>query len=1333
MTSVPDALRSAPEWYPQIGMRRVIFGQVITATDVERLPPDDGAVAFVRLCGALIGAALTERASSLTLPDISERVNVPDGGVDASYTAPIGLDITEAGGLVGPGTTFYQFKYRDSTAATRGALFNRIVQKLRQDLRGAPPEADRYVLMTNLELSRDHRRRLREALIEAHPPMATKVVVVWGAAEIAQALNATPRVRHVFFSGSGLCTLDTAKSELRAAYEQVGWPAFVGREVERRAIESFADDPGVRYLELVGVRYSGRTRLVIEALEKRGASVVWASEPEVATLDVFRELDSHEFPGILVVDGCTPATLREIRDRALSRQRLKTIGIATGGERAAWWAELGRIVVDRLPYGDAARLVRSVLPRVAPLQESWVIEAAGSVPGLILHVAALLRDGAVSPASDPDDVQRRLGDFLYDQYMNGLSPDAQTALAAASLLSAVGVAGDVRREAEAVSAALGIATGTLERALDELKDRGLVRRRGRFVEVVPPRLAEEVASRALSRPDATIAELRLRLTDDAFLRFLERLRSLPSDTSSRTIASILGVGGWFRDLDSLETGARRFEMLAPAAPEEALRCFERLLGPLSTEQLLTRVTGDFRRSVVFALDELALHSRTFGGAARLLLALAEAENENWGNNARGTFVSLFHWNHPEVSASLPVRQEVLEEGTSFGSAARRAIVAKACGTAFSEHSVVLHHAKGPAVPEEPGRPRTWEEVRRYGEGILAILGRLIADPDAVVREEAATSFLEVVQPFVTLSLPPDGFHPLGGGALEILERVGREAGSARQRSRVVSRLELIAENLRDHAEATPEGTAVTALDRVRSLVEVLTRRTLQDRLWHWVGPRTWGQEVAEESADSNGREVQALAAELVAKPEAFLEALPWLTSEDAEHRSLLFRELGQLDRGKRLLDPLLGEPGDQFWAQALAVYFQGWHEAEPDRAGRVLDALIASRPDLFVGTLAATMYLPTSSETARRVQQIAGQGLMPRHELARQVAFGIAWDRLSASDAEALIASIDDQTAETRSALLHAIRIRLARGAEISAGLEVRGWSFLESSLPVDEEQTRNRGWDALAAKIGQRDPRRLLALFTRLLQHSVSAGRRRFQMSNDLALTWKTLLGKERQGVLEVLLELSLTSDPPYWLDWTLSKEIRPDEDLATLLAFAECKGIEGARAVAEVVDPEKPGFWRLAREFLTRWGQDERLAAKLASRTLSGSWFGSAVPLISGRIRSARALVSDPDPKVVRWAQVVLADLEEWRKSAAREDREEWIWDQPISRAELQSMLERKDTSERLWAIGRLLKDAPETRVQELLTPEDILDALPRLGHLDERTRRKWEAWARHWSRAD
>jgi hypothetical protein len=1322
------------QWYSQIGMKPAIFGEPVTAIDVERLPADNGAIAFVRLCGSLIGAALAERAGSFTLPEISERINVPDGGVDACYTAPPSLEISETGGLVGPGTTNYQFKYRDPTAAPRSLLLRRLVRRLRQELARTPPGGDRYVLVTNLDLSGGERRRLREALIDAHPPLASRVMVVWGATEIALALNATPRLRHLFFSGSRLCTLDTAKSELRAVYESVGWPAFVGREAERQVIERFAEDSGgARYLEVVGARYSGRTRLVIEALEARSVRVVWASEPEAAAPEVFRELDADDPATVLVVDGCTPRALRDIRDHALSRQRLKTLAISTGGEGDVWWAESGRVAVDRLQYGDAAKLVGSVLPRAAPLQESWVIEAAGGLPGLILHVAALLRERAVSPASDPEAVQHRLGRLLIEQYTSGLSPEAREGLTAVSILSVVGVEGDVSDELEAVSRALGVDARAFHRARDELEDQGIVRRRGRFVEVVPPRLAEELASRALRNPETIVAELRLRLTDPAFLRFLERLRALPGDISQRVARAILGPGGWFPDFDSLKDSASRFESLVATAPGDALRCLERVLQPLSTEELRTRVTGNLRRSVVCALDDLALGSSTFEGAARLLLALAEAENEEWGNNAREVFGVLFHWNHPEVAAALPVRQAVLDEEANSERAARRTIVAKACGAAFGRHSIILHHAKGAAVPEGPGVPATWADVHRYGEGVLAILERLLVDPDLAVSDEAVTSLLQVTEPFVRLSLLPDALHPLGRKALDTVEGVGRKAASARQRSRVVSQLELMAENLRERADAISQDTVAMALHHVRSLIEALTTRTLKDRLWRWIGPRTWEQETAARGEDSSHEEIEMLARELVATPKAFLDELPWLTSEDAEHRWTLFRALGRVDLGASLFEALLDRPGDQFWAPALAAYLQGWHGAEPQQAESALDNLIGSRPDLSAGALAATLSLSISPLTVRRVQRIAELARIPRSELAHQVASGLAWDQLSPSDAETLLASIDDDTAETRSALRNAIRFRLLRGAEMNAGLEAMGWELLDRDLPTGEDRGRDPGWDTLAAALGERDSRRLLGLFTRVVQESLAREGRRFEVPGGLPRTWRMLRQKERHAILRTLLDLRLIADPPHWLDWTLSGEVRPEEDSPFLLAFAEEKGVEGARIVARVVDPRKPGFWRLARALLAGWGHDNRLAARLRGQVLTGAWSGSPLPMIADRIRCARELTADTDPRVVRWAQALVTDLEQWRETATRQDREDWIWDQPIKRAELDGMLACKGSPERMWAIARLLADAPESRVRELLTPDDILAALPRLEYLDERTRHKWEAWARHWSRAD
>jgi hypothetical protein len=206
------------------------------------------------------------------------------------------------------------------------------------------------------------------------------------------------------------------------------------------------------------------------------------------------------------------------------------------------------------------------------------------------------------------------------------------------------------------------------------------------------------------------------------------------------------------------------------------------------------------------------------------------------------------------------------------------------------------------------------------------------------------------------------------------------------------------------------------------------------------------------------------------------------------------------------------------------------------------------------------------------------------------------------------------------------------------------------------------------------------------------------------------------------------MVPDAPYWLDSTLSSTIEPLQDRETLLRFAEETGPEAARVIALTVAAEKAGFWMLARELVARWGQDQVVNDRLLDAVTSGA--GSVLPLIQERMTHARELLKDPDTLVKRWAQEVVTALEDWRRRAEREDLEEWIWDHRIPRTELEAMLEKTDSPERLWAIARLLKDAPKERVLELLTPAEILDALPKLSRLDERTRQMWEAYARHWS---
>jgi hypothetical protein len=269
-----------------------------------------------------------------------------------------------------------------------------------------------------------------------------------------------------------------------------------------------------------------------------------------------------------------------------------------------------------------------------------------------------------------------------------------------------------------------------------------------------------------------------------------------------------------------------------------------------------------------------------------------------------------------------------------------------------------------------------------------------------------------------------------------------------------------------------------------------------------------------------------------------------------------------------------------------------------------------------------------------------------------------------------------------------------------------------------------------LAAKLGKQDPERLLSLIESAEKEHVQD--QQAPLDDQLPLVWGMLTAQNRQGLLRMLLRLAMDPNASHWIGWQLSQMIDPSKDQGVLLDSAREGGVDGARLVALNLDADKPGFWELARELLVNWGGDERVYHRLLSHLGAGSWSGSAVPMITARLEKATALLNDPHPKVAAWAQEAASGLEDWHRRAEREDREEWIWDYRIRRSELEAMLTKRDSPERLWAIGRLLEDAPEERVRELLSPAEILEALTKLNQLDEQTRQKWEGWARHWSRS-
>jgi DNA-binding transcriptional ArsR family regulator len=1308
-------------------MKPKLFGQAVTTEDIARAPAESGPTALVRLCGALIGTALGDRIGTFTLPEITERIHVPDGGIDARYTAPDHLTVTETGGLVGPGRTVFQFKYRDTTRMPRSRLVAELIRSVRDDLARSSPECDRYVLMTNVDLIPSQRKALSEAIAGRLPGLGTPPII-WGAAELALQLNEAPHLRNLFFADGSLCTLDFAAEELKSAYRSVGCPAFRGRGAELEAIGSFVADAEARLLKVFGPRHVGKTRLVIEALSDRGGLVVWSGTPVAATLELFRDLDAEDRDVVLVVDRCDPTAAARLAEYANERRRLKTIVIVAGASTGSGLGQARVLNVTPLSEDDSLRLVQEVAPGLSFGQVSWIAEVAGGLPGLLLYASALVREAGVSTEEPSSSVRVRLASLVAESHLRDLDPSLRSALTVVALLPVLGVAAEAARELDAVSQALGLSGDTVQQHLPALRQAGLVQDRGRFVEVVPPLLGEHLVSEQLGRLERLLVDLELDLLDHpgAFLRFLERVRDIDRPEVRSTVAGLLSRSGWFPDLASLVRNARRLRILAPSAPREALQCLERILSEVSVERLSAELTSDARRAVVNILEELTLRVETFEGAVKLLLALAEAENETWGNNATGIFIELFHWGHPQVPAPLKLRGRILRDLARTPSTVRRALVARTCGEAFRSRAVSLQRGIGPTIPEPRYRP-TREDILDYGLAALEVIEMLSRDPEESVREVARAAAVHAFRPCVHAGLLPEALHELACRAFGVIEQAGRDAPGARERAGVVTALDLLIDDL----EAGPESSSLPsgpcrceALDRAQRLAVELTETTLLDRLWQWVGPGshradlTWLNTPVEALA-----RVDAVAAALTADPATLRAHLAWLTGNEAVHRHHLFRRLGEIDDAGRPWAVIRDDPTGGHWAEACAAYCVGRASKDGAWVRRELDGMVTD-PRLLRGVVLASSWLLPGETNLARLVRIAGSESMRRVDVAREVALGAPWREMAPPEAERLLRALDDGTAQVREALLQPILVWIQAHRDLGQSLRELAWSFLETVGPTIRREGPHT-WDSLAATLGADEPDRLGAMLERTVQDLLRRGES-LSLAHDLPLSWSTLKKKDPRGALEIVLHAARLPNA-----WSIADElpglVDPARDRGHVLRWLKQGGASGVRFLAGSLDPDRPGFWQLVPDLILTF-PDEETGETLVDRLHTGSWSGSVTGMIDRRLGEARKLQQHGEAHVRAWAQRAVTSLEAWRRREARADQEEWIWDYRIHRADLETILRKPDSPERLWAIGRLLEDAPERRVRELLTPAEILAVLPSLPHLDRATRAKWETWARH-----
>ena len=316
----------------------------------------------------------------------------------------------------------------------------------------------------------------------------------------------------------------------------------------------------------------------------------------------------------------------------------------------------------------------------------------------------------------------------------------------------------------------------------------------------------------------------------------------------------------------------------------AVRLLERTIGKMDRDTLLNFETG--RRDVIWALEGLALYGDLFKPSARLLLSLAEAENETWSNNATGVFASLFSLGYGDLAPTslapehrLPVLTAALEDNER-----RCKIALTAFETALSIQTIARWGNDQPFRLKK--RVTRWSP-NTYGEWFAAFelywqaLRNSLQSLSPSLREMGVGILLSRTRELLTI-------ERLRGNILDTLAELSGHPGVDDRE--IISTIEMV---LNYDQEGLPEDI----VSRLIALRDELVGVSFHSRLRRYAGMDLLQDHYDREGKKSRRTEkdIQKLAEEALASPDSLRAELPWLVTREAKNGYRFGYTLGQLD------------------------------------------------------------------------------------------------------------------------------------------------------------------------------------------------------------------------------------------------------------------------------------------------------------------------------------------------------------------------------------------------------------------------------------------------------
>lgn len=886
----------------------------VTSKQVELLNSEQ----FAHLANELIKAEAS--ANNIPRENIftTNKINTPDGGIDmySEHSLNLNCRIPNNRGI---------WQYKSGKLQPK-----KLEEELDKDY--VSEEIDNgsiYCLLVNDDYTPRKRRNL-EKILKAKCKNNYKILT---SVEIADWVSDYPSIAKKFFNiKADFLTFEEWESQHRIPFQE----DESRKSVFERIQQIYLEDSKLRAIRLVGANGIGKTRFALELIRKLELELITIYtdyneiENNADLLGDLKDLSSKNAKIILVVDNCTYNNLEYLLKK-LPNPDLKIISIDTGRENREGKMTEGiySYPLNPLDHQIISKIVYSIGQKLNSEVKSHIVNIVeGSVKFAVKITDALSHHHDIKSVSDLMNLPSfKLKDLVEQIFVK--TDEERTALECLSLLTFIGLDEDVAVEGKAVGEFMELSYIQLRKIAHEMVKRGIVIKKGRFYYIEPSIMGVWLAKDVWDVRKDEILFLIEKLTFSAQLRLIKRMSEIGDYQLAHPIIDYyFPKNPSIEDIEQKES-ADILSILSVSAPSKFMNILQKTFENTTHEQLLKLKTG--RRIIVPILQKFLLLHETFKPASRLLLKLASAENETYGNNASGIWKEIFY---PHLGRSpLPPKERhiLIKEAISK----TNILETRLLGLGAIEYSLSYHqHTSysggiGGYLPQRRDINITYKELVESHSSALDLLESLLEDEDRVVQYESRKLFFNLLGVLVLYSIKDR--------ALSIAEKlIEKGAESLDERKLWIEMLNNLEEIRADYLTEEEK-------NKINELNTKLVGNSYSDRLFRWVGALNWRDQKAQMDNKINITQIiDDLVKEGFNNPKTLIDKLDWLIQTN---NARFPYSLGVLDKEKFWFSKIerLMPVSSLFMANYLIGYAKNNNQEWVDE---ILEKYIDSSPEM---------------------------------------------------------------------------------------------------------------------------------------------------------------------------------------------------------------------------------------------------------------------------------------------------------------------------------------------------------------------------------------------------